>query len=70
MPTNNSVVTVTLTDHIPDLSIIQNVQGRLNEKWKVDGWISLSLSDRTYIIYECNNEITKYTEKMIRSKKM
>ena len=29
---------------------IQNVQGRLNEKGKVDGWISLLLSNRECVV--------------------
>ena len=35
---------------------IQNMQGRLNEKWKVDGWISNILSNREYIGVEFNND--------------
>ena len=57
MPTNNSVVTATLTDHIPDLSIIQNVQGRLNEKMKVDGWISLILSNSEFVVLKFDNGV-------------
>ena len=40
-----------------DSSIIQNVQGRLNEKWKVDGWISLILSNRECVVLQFNNGI-------------
>ena len=33
-----------------DSSTIQNVQGRLNDKRKADGWISLILSNRECIV--------------------
>ena len=40
-----------------DSFMIQNVQGRLNEKWKVDGWISLILSNRECIVLKFNNGV-------------
>ena len=40
-----------------DSYAIQNVQGRLNEKWKVDGWISLILSNRECVVLEFNNGV-------------
>ena len=40
-----------------DSSIIQNVQGRLNEKWKADGWISLTLSNRECVVLKFNNGV-------------
>ena len=40
-----------------DSSITQNVQGRLNEKWKVDGWISLILSNRECVVLKFNNGV-------------
>ena len=40
-----------------DSSIIQNVQGRLNEKWKVDGWISLILSNRECVVLQFDNGV-------------
>ena len=40
-----------------DCSIIQNVQGCLNEKWKVDGWISLILSNKEYVVLKFNNGV-------------
>ena len=40
-----------------DSSMIQNVQGRLIENWRVDGWISLILSNREYIVLLFNNGI-------------
>ena len=38
-----------------DSSTIQNVQGRLNEKWKVNGWISLILSHRVCVVLQFSN---------------
>ena len=38
-----------------DSSIIQNVQGRLNNERKVDGWISLMLSNRECVVLKFNN---------------
>ena len=40
-----------------DSSTIQNVQGRLNEKWKVDGWISLILSNKECVMLEFDNGV-------------
>ena len=40
-----------------DRSLIQNVQGRLVENWKLDGWISLILSIREYIVLKFNNGV-------------
>ena len=40
-----------------DSSAIQNVQGRLNRKWKVDGWISLILSTRECVVLKFINRI-------------
>ena len=40
-----------------DSSTIQVVQGRLNEKWKVDGWISLILSNRECVVLKFNNGV-------------
>ena len=40
-----------------DSSIIQNVQGRLNEDRKLDGWISLILSNRECVVLKCNNGV-------------
>ena len=40
-----------------DSSIIQNVQGCLNEKWKVDGWISLILSNREFVVLQFDNGV-------------
>ena len=38
-----------------DSSIIQNVQAYLNEKWEVDGWISLILSNGECAMLRFNN---------------
>ena len=40
-----------------DSSTVQNVQGRLNEKWKLDGWISLILSTRECVVLKFNNGV-------------
>ena len=36
---------------------IQNVQGRLNKEWKVDGWISLILSNKECVVLKFNNGV-------------
>ena len=38
-----------------DSSMIQNVQGRQKEKWKVDGWISITLSNRECVVLKFDN---------------
>ena len=40
-----------------DSSVIQNVQGRLNIQMKVDGWISLILSNREFVVMKFNNGV-------------
>ena len=40
-----------------DSSTIQNVQGRLNKEWKVDGWISIILSNRECVVLKFNNGV-------------
>ena len=40
-----------------DSSIIQNVHGCLNKNWKVDGWISLILSNREYVVLKFDNGV-------------
>ena len=49
----NSVI----NNYCIDSSMIQNVQGCLNEEMKVDGWISLKLSNKEYVVLEFNNDI-------------
>ena len=46
-----------ITDYHIDSSIIQSVQGRLNEKWKVDGWISLILSTKECVVLKFDNGV-------------
>ena len=40
-----------------DSSFIQNVQGRLNRKWRVDGWISLILSTKECVVLKFDNGV-------------
>ena len=40
-----------------DRSLIQNVQGLLNKEMKVDGWISLILSNRECVVLKFNNGV-------------
>ena len=40
-----------------DSYIIQNVQARLNEKREVDGWISLILSNKEFVVLKFNNGV-------------
>ena len=40
-----------------DSYTIRNVQGRLNEKWEVNGWISLILSNREHVVLKFNNGV-------------
>ena len=46
-----------INNYYIDSSIIQIVQGRLNEKWIVDGWISLILSNRECVVLLFNNGV-------------
>ena len=49
----NSVI----NDYHIDSSIIQNVQAYLNEEWRVDGWISLILSNRECVVLQFDNGV-------------
>ena len=40
-----------------DSSTIQNVQGCLGKEMKVDGWISLILSNKEFVILKFNNRV-------------
>ena len=40
-----------------DRSVVQSVQGRLNEEMKVDGWVSLILSNKECLVLEFNNGV-------------
>ena len=42
--------------HIDSIAI-QNVQGRLNEKRRVDGWISLILTTKECVVLKFNNGV-------------
>ena len=57
MPKIADFVNSDINDYHIDSSMIQNVQGRLNEKWKVDGWISLTLSNRECVVLKFNNGV-------------
>ena len=46
-----------INDYHFDSHAIQNVQGRLNEKWKADSWISLILSNRECVVLKFNNGV-------------
>ena len=50
-------VNSTINNYHVDSSTIQVVQGRLNEKAKVDGWISLILSNIECILLKFNNGV-------------
>ena len=57
MPSIADFVNFAINDYHIDSSMIQNVQGRLNEKMKVDGWISLLLSNREFVVLKFNNGV-------------
>ena len=40
-----------------DSSLCQDVQASLNEEWHLDGWISLTLSNRVYVVMKFNNAV-------------
>ena len=45
------------SDYHIDSSIIQYVQTCVDEEWKVDGWISLILSNRECVVLQFNNGV-------------
>ena len=55
MPNIADFVNSAINNYHIDSIVIQNVQGRLNGKWKVDGWISLILSNRECIVLKFDN---------------
>ena len=57
MPNIAGFVNSVINNYHIDSSIIQKVQGRLKEKWKVDGWISLILSNRECMVLKFNNGV-------------
>ena len=50
-------VNSSIVNYSVDSSIIQNVQGILNEELKVDGWISLKLNNREYVVMKFSNGV-------------
>ena len=46
-----------ISDYHIDSSIIQYVQTCVDEEWKVDGWISLILSNRECVVLQFNNGV-------------
>ena len=46
-----------ISNYETDSSMIQNVQGCLSKEMKVDGWISLILSNREYVVLQFNNGV-------------
>ena len=50
-------VNYVINNYHVDSSIIQRVQAYLGIEMKVDGWISLLLSNREYIVLKCNNGV-------------
>ena len=50
-------VNAAINNYHIDSHAIQNVQACLNEKWKVDGWITIILSNRERIVLKFNNGV-------------
>ena len=50
-------VNSTVSNYHIDYSSIQNVQACLNEEWKVNGWISLTLSNKKCVLLKFHNGI-------------
>ena len=46
-----------IVDYCVDSTIIQSVQAYLNEKWEVNGWISLILSNKEFVALLFNNGV-------------
>ena len=57
MPNIADFVNSAINNYHIDSSIIQNVQGCLGKEMKVDGWISLLLSNRECVILKFNNGV-------------
>ena len=57
MQSISNFVNCALINYCVDDFDIQNVQGRLNEKMKVDGWISLILSNRECVVLLFNKGV-------------
>ena len=50
-------VNSTINNYHIDSTFIQKVQGCLDKEWKVDGWISLLLSNKECVVLEFNNGV-------------
>ena len=50
-------VNAAINNYHIDSSMIQNVQGCLNKEWKVDGWISLILSNKEFVVLQFNSGV-------------
>ena len=50
-----------INDYRIDSSIIQNVQACLGKEMKVDGWISLILSNRECVVLKFDNGVMEYS---------
>ena len=57
MQSNSDFVNSVINDHRTDSSLIQDVHGRLNEKWKADGWDLLILSNNVCITLRFDNGV-------------
>ena len=57
MQSISNFVNCALINYCVDDFDIQNVQGRLNEKMKVDGWISIILSNSEFVLLKFNNGV-------------
>ena len=59
-----------ISDYHIDSSTIQNVQGRLNEEMKVDGWIFIILSNRECVVLKFNNGVFMYQGFVVNDEKV
>ena len=57
MQSNSDFFNSVINDHRTESSLIQDVHGRLNEKWKADGWNLLILSNNVCIILRFDNGV-------------
>ena len=57
MPNIADFVNSVINNYHIDSIAVQNVQGRLNKEMKVDGWISLILSNRECVVLKFNNGV-------------
>ena len=57
MQNNSDFVNSVIYDYRTESSLIQDVHGRLNEKWKADGWNLLILSNNVCITLRFDNGV-------------